>query len=461
MINFSDRIFYHIYPLGMCGVPARNDFACPAGSGLRSLTAHIDRLLRLGVNAVYIGPLFESSSHGYDTVDYFHVDRRLGNNADFKALIRAFHDNGIMVIPDAVFNHTGRDFFAFKDLQQFRSASKYTDWYVHLDFSRNNQHNDGFSYEGWAGHTSLAKLNGNSAEVREHLFAAVRFWIDEFDIDGLRLDAANVMSVDFLRELSRRCKARKPGFWLVGETVAGDYRCLAHEGCLDSVTNYELYKGLWSSFNDKNFYELSWTFKRQSARDGLYPHLALYNFADNHDVNRVASLLKNPAYLFTLYGVLFCAPGIPSIYYGSEYGIHGERDHYSDSALRPAWDDSWQYGSGARDLFRAIAEFARIRRESEAIKYGGYRELFVGHEQFAFLRESEHERVIVAINAADSHRNIFIPHQSLQLPPLSWHDMLSPGNMSGEDCHSGDSGFSIPVYPCWLRILRQITAPGR
>jgi glycosidase len=454
MINFSDKIFYHIYPIGMCGVPARNDFACPAGNGLRSLDAHIGRLLRLGVNAVYIGPLFESSSHGYDTVDYFHVDRRLGNNAGFAALVRAFHDNGIMVILDAVFNHTGRDFFAFKDVQQFKFASKYTDWYVHLNFSQNNQHNDGFSYEGWAGHTSLVKLNGNSAAVREHLFAAVRFWIEEFNIDGLRLDAANVMQVEFLRELSGRCKAQKPKFWLMGETVAGDYRALAREGCLDSVTNYELYKGLWSSFNDKNFYELSWTLKRQSAHDGLYPHLALYNFVDNHDVNRVSSVLKNPAHLFPLYGVLFCAPGIPSIYYGSEYAIRGERGEYSDSALRPAWNDSWRQEREAQELFRAIADFARVRRESEALKYGGYRELFVGHEQFAFLRESEHERIIVAVNAADGNRDIFIPRQNLQLPPLSWYDMLCPDQKSGNNFNSGDNGFRISVNSSWLRILR-------
>jgi glycosidase len=449
MDNFSDKFFYHIYPIGMCGVPARNNFACPAGSGLRSLTNHIDRLSRLGVNAVYIGPLFESGSHGYDTVDYFHVDRRLGSNADLTDLVRSFHDKGILVILDAVFNHTGRDFFAFKDIQQFRSASKYTDWYVHLNFSQNNQHNDGFSYEGWAGHTDLVKLNGNSPEVREHLFAAARFWIDEFDIDGLRLDAANVMSVDFMRELSAHCKARKPRFWLMGEMVAGDYRTLAHEGCLNSVTNYELYKGLWSSFNDRNFYELSWTLKRQSAEDGLYPHLGLYNFADNHDVNSVASVLKNPAHLFPLYGILFCAPGIPSIYYGSEYGVRGERDRYSDQALRPAWDDSWQQDIAGQALFRGIADFVRVRSGSEALKYGSYRELFVSHEQFAFLRESGHERVIVAINAADAGRDILIPRHTLQLPPMAWQDMLT-----GETFNSHDHGFSIPLSPSWLRILR-------
>ena len=451
MDAFSDKVFYHIYPLGFCGAAKTNDFACPAGNGLRSLVRHIDRLKELGVNAVYIGPLFESSSHGYDTVDYFHVDRRLGNNTDLVSLVKTFHDNNIVVILDAVLNHTGRDFFAFKDIQRYKSASNYTDWYVGLDFGTSNQYGDGFSYEGWGGHASLVKLNTQYVAVRDHLLKAVSFWIEEFGIDGLRLDAANVMSTDFLKELSARCKAQKPGFWLVGEAVSGDYRTLAHEGCLDSVTNYELFKGLWSSFNDKNFYEITWTLKRQFAPDGLYPHLALYNFADNHDVNRVASLLHNPSHLFPLYGILFCAPGIPSLYYGSEYGIYGERDAQSDHALRPMWDDSWRENGRGAELFRAISGFARIRRGSSALRYGGYRELYVGHEQFAFLRESGEERVIAAVNAAGETKVLFIPARDLALPPLSWRDVLS-----GEIFAASDHGLSIPVYPSWLRILEAI-----
>jgi glycosidase len=461
MDNFSDKCFYHIYPLGMCGAPRRNDYSCPAGNGLRSLINHIPRLVSLGINAVLIGPLFESSSHGYDTVDYFHVDRRLGNNADLKAFVRSFHDNGIMVILDAVFNHTSRDFFAFKDIQQHKSASKYTDWYAGLDFSKNNSYGDGFSYEGWAGHTSLAKLNGNSREVREHLLSAVRFWIDEFDIDGLRLDAANVMSVDFLSELSSRTKAQKPHFCLIGESVGGDYRSLAQDGCLDSVTNYELYKGLWSSFNDKNFYEMAWSLKREFSSApgfGLYRHIALYNFADNHDVDRVASSLKNqgsplPPHLFPLYGILFCIPGIPSIYYGSEYGIQGKRNNAlgekSDYALRPAWNDNWQNGDTGEALFNAIKRFAQVRRENKALQYGGYRELFLNHEQFAFLRENEYECIIAAVNASVHKQDIFIPAHNLKLPRYKWRDLLS-----GEDFNAQDTGMRLPLFPSWLRILR-------
>jgi glycosidase len=449
MDHWFGKIVYHIYPFGMCGVNPRNDFVCPPGDGLGSLRAHIPRLVQLGVNAVYIGPLFESTSHGYDTVDYFHVDRRLGNNAGLMELTRAFHDNGIMVVLDGVFNHTGRDFFAFKDIQRYKQASQYADWYAGLDFSRTSPYGDPFCYESWAGHYSLVKLNSSAPGVRDHLFSAVRFWIDEFDIDGLRLDAANVLSIDFIRELSHICKEYKKGFWLMGETVAGDYRKLAQEGCLDSVTNYELYKGLWSSFNDSNLYEIRWTLNRQWGTEGLYPNLGLYNFADNHDVNRVASMLKNPAHLFPLYGILFTLPGIPSIYYGSEFGIRGERSETSDYALRPSWDAVIPDMDAGDSIFQAISNFSQIRQESEALQYGSYRELAVAHKHFAFLRETGNDCALAAVNAGDTKITISIPQQTLGCPPRVWRDMLS-----GETFTGTDQGLYIPVYPSWLRILR-------
>jgi glycosidase len=447
MENWADKFFYHIYPLGMCGAPQRNDFCSPPGKGLSSLVKHIPRLLSLGINALYIGPLFESSSHGYDTVDYYHVERRLGNNNDLKELVRILHENGISVILDAVFNHTGRDFFAFKDVKEKKEISQYTDWYLNINFSQNNEYNDGFSYEGWAGHTSLVKFNLECRAVRDHLLGAVKYWIEEFDIDGLRLDAANVISVDFLRELSSFSKNLKKSFWLMGEIVAGDHRRLAHEGCLDSVTNYELYKSLWSSFHDQNIYELAWTLKREFSKDGLYPDLALYNFVDNHDVNRVASSLENLANLFPLYGALFCVPGIPSIFYGSEYGIYGKRNEYSDYELRPAWEDRWGESDTAKNLFNEISRFSKIRRESEALKNGSYCELLVNYDQiFAFSRETRDEKIIVIINASYKKNECI-----LKIENSKWVDLLSNDNFMTDN-----NALNIILQPSWLRILKKI-----
>jgi glycosidase len=453
MVNWADKIFYHIYPLGMCGVPKQNDFCSPAGSGLRSLTNHIPRLLSLGINALYIGPLFESSSHGYDTVDYYHVERRLGNNQDLKELVHEFHNNGISVVLDAVFNHTGRDFFAFKDLKERKTMSEYTDWYLNVDFSQNNEYNDGFFYEGWAGHASLVKLNLDCRNVRDHLLGAVKYWIEEFDIDGLRLDAANVISVDFLRELSAFSKSLKREFWLMGEIVAGDYRRIAHEGCLDSVTNYELSKSLWSSFRDQNVFELAWTLKREFSiddGDGLYSGLALYNFVDNHDVNRAASSLENQAHLFPLYGMLFCSPGIPSIYYGSEFGIAGKRNEHSDYDLRPEWNDNWAESELAKNLFNELCRLSRIRKESEALQYGNYRELLVNYDQiFAFLRESENEKIIVIVNAKSVKNGCIIENE--HIGNGKWMDLLS-----SEEYSACNNILKLHIEPSWLRILKRM-----
>ena len=465
---FADKIFYHIYPLGFCGAPWNNDFSSPPGTGLRSLVDHIPHLLRLGINAVYIGPLFESEAHGYDTLDYFWVDRRLGTNEDLKYLVRAYHDAGIAVVFDAVLNHSGRHFFAFKDLLQNGEASPYRDWYVNVDFSRRSPRGDPFSYEGWAGCFDLVKFNGRCREAREHLFKAVEFWINEFGIDGLRLDAAAELLPEFMDELATLCASRRPGFCLMGEVVGGDYRNWAREGRLDSVTNYEMYKGLWSCFNDRNFFEIAWTLNRQFGTGGLYRRIDLYNFADNHDVNRVASSLANPSHLFPLYGLLFTVPGVPSIYYGSEFGIGGTRTSESDRALRPRWDGGrWEKGgvapnepiapNGGGALFQHIAALIRIRRENPALQRGDYRQLALTHEQFAFIREPQSPgeaagAVVVAVNSAEGERSVVVSPE--QLPAAApgavkrWKDLLT-----GEMFETGNQGLLIPLNATQIRIL--------
>jgi glycosidase len=447
----SDTIFYHLYPLGFCGAPRRNDFSSPPGPGLRSLAAHIPHLRDLGINALYIGPLFESSSHGYDTVDYFWVDRRLGNNGDLKALVRACHGAGIAVILDAVFNHSGRDFFAFKDIQLRREASPYRDWYAGMDFSKPNDRGDSFSYGCWAGHSDLVKFNGGNPGVRDHLLGAAEFWIREFDIDGLRLDAAADLLPGFMDSLSQRCKEIKPGFWLLGEVVAGDYRHWARKGRLDSVTNYELYKGLWSSFNDRNFFELAWTLSRQWGPEGIYRDIPLYNFTDNHDVDRVASSLNDKRRLFPLYGVFFCLPGIPSIYYGSEYGIAGKRGTTSDQALRPPWNPAWASAKGEIDagaLYGTIRNLIRIRRETPSLREGSCRQLHVSPEQFAFMREHGPAQTLVAVNSAGQPAALWIPQGTLLSGKTRWRDLLC-----GEEFTASPEGLHIPLHPSWLRIL--------
>ncbi len=445
-----DSIFYHIYPLGFCGAPASNDFHSPAEPRLGKVFEWLDHIQSLGVNALYLGPLFESSRHGYDTVDYFWVDRRLGDNALLKELVRVCHERGIRVILDGVFNHVGRDFWAFRDVLEKGQASAYCNWFAGLSFDGRSPYNDPFTYEGWSGHHSLVKLNLHNPDVVSHLLQAVEMWIREFGIDGLRLDAADVLDYEFIRQLASFSKSLRPDFWLMGEVVHGDYNQWANAEMLDSVTNYEVYKGLYSSHADKNYFEIAYALNRQFGEQGIYRSLPLYNFADNHDVDRVASNLKESAHLYPLYGLLFCMPGVPSIYYGSEWGLEGRRTATNDQALRPSLDlGSASDHAPQPDLAAVLARLSKVRSASDALRHGDYVPLLVKAEQFGFMRRSKLERVVVLVNASAEKTLV-----SLDLPEGRGgllFDLLD----NSETIHiSADGKVNVEIWPHWLRILQ-------
>ena len=393
-------VFYHIYPLGFCGAPMTNSQEGEVSSRLNLIYDWIPHLKSLGINAVYFGPVFESVAHGYDTSDYFQIDKRLGENEDFKRLVNFLHQNDIKVVLDGVFNHVGRKFWAFEDVKQHKSDSKYCSWF-RLDFSHDNRYGDGFCYEGWDGCDDLVKLNLANPEVRAYLLSAVAMWEDVFGIDGLRLDVAHYLNHGFLRELKQMCLARNPEFWLMGETVFGDYRRLVNPQMLDSCTNYELYKALYSSCNDNNMFELSHALKRQfEPGKGVYEELNLYSFLDNHDVSRIATILKNPHQLKALYGLLFTLPGVPSVYYGSEWGIKGCRER-SDSEVRPKLD--LQEGN---DLSCHISWWAEFRKESDILAYGGYQELEVNSKLLVYRRYLGENKLDFAVNIGEETQKI-------------------------------------------------------
>ena len=387
-------VFYQIYPLGFCGAPRENDGQ--AASRIGKIADWAEHISRLGADALYLGPVFESDCHGYDTRDYRKVDCRLGTNEQFAQVCAALHKNGIRVVLDGVFNHVGRGFWAFRDVQQKKWDSAYKDWF-HIDFGGNSGYNDGFWYEGWEGHYELVKLNLRNPAVVDYLLDCVRLWVEEFDIDGLRLDVAYCLDRDFLVRLRQFTETLKPDFFLLGETLHGDYNQWVNERMLHSCTNYECYKGLYSSLNSMNLFEIVHSLKRQFGPENwtLYKGKHLLSFVDNHDVTRVASILTEPRHLPLIYGLLFGMPGIPCVYYGSEWGVKGEK-RQGDDALRPAFEQpEW---NGLTDL---IAAMARAHRESEALCLGDFRELVLTNRQTIFQRQTEHERVLVAVNADD------------------------------------------------------------
>lgn len=391
----NESVFYQIYPLGMCGAPFENDGIMQ--HRLKVVENYIQHIKKLGCNAVYFSPLFESDTHGYNTRDYFKIDVRLGDNEDFKQLVKKLHAEGIRVVLDGVFNHVGRGFWAFQDVLEKRWDSRYKDWF-NISFDGNSNYNDGLWYEGWEGNYDLVKLNLRNEEVIGHIFDAVRFWVSEFDIDGLRLDVAYCLDRDFLRRLRTLANTVKDEFFLVGETLHGDYNQIMNDDMLHSVTNYECYKGLHSSFNSMNMFEINHSLLRQFGPEQwtLYKGKHLLSFVDNHDVTRVASILNRPEHLPLIYGIAFGMPGIPCVYYGSEWGVKGEKNQ-GDPALRPFIEfPEWN------ELTDIIAAMAKAKRESKALNYGAFKSLVLTNRQCIFERETEGDRVLVAINADEN-----------------------------------------------------------
>ncbi len=395
----GDAVFYHIYPLGLCGAPLANDFTSAPVYRLAGLQEWVPYIKSLGCNALYLGPVFESDFHGYDTADYFRVDRRLGDNNTLRELSTTLRQHDIKLVLDTVFNHTGRNFWAFRDLQLHGEGSAYKDWFAGVDFSRQSPYGDNFAYEGWYDAYNLVRLNLSNPKVKEHLFAAVKFWMEEFCISGLRLDVAEIMDKQFLAELAAFCHAQRSDFWLMGEVINGDYNQWANPHMLDSTTNYEAYKGIYSSHNDKNYYEIAYTLNRQFGTEGIYKNLRLYNFADNHDTTRIASILHNPAHLLLVYTLLFAMPGIPAIYYGSEWGQQGIKGEHEDTALRPALTLTAEHASSAMGHY--VRQLAALRHQSSALKQGTYRELYVTHQLFVFARYTADEVAVIALNSSD------------------------------------------------------------
>lgn len=446
MAWYDEAVFYHIYPLGLTGAPKKNDYGKPVHR-LNTLLPWIDHIKRLGFTALYIGPLFQSVGHGYETTDYRTLDSRLGTNEDLVAFVRTCHEAGIKVVFDGVFNHTGRDFFAFRDIREKREGSAYTDWYCNVNFWSNNEYNDGFSYGTWGGYDLLAKLNQRNPAVRDYLCDVVRFWISEFDVDGIRLDAADVLDFDFMRALRHAADAAKPDFWLMGEVIHGDYSRWANEHTLHSVTDYALHKGLYSGHNDHNYFEIAHTVRRTM---GMVPsHIRLYNFVDNHDVERIMTKLVNKAHYLPVHILLYTLPGIPSVYYGSEFGIEGRKERFSDDSLRPHIDLAEHADDYDQNPCTQLVEvLGKIRATHvDDLAWGAYKALSLTTEQYAFARGD----LIVAVNNAAHEATITVDAPA----------KVYTGLITGEELKTVDGRLSIALPACGGEIFAPKAARTR
>ena len=420
---YEQAIFYHMYPLGITGAPKIN-VQTEVTDRFKELDQWIPHIRSLGCNAIYIGPLFESSSHGYDTRDYKLVDRRLGTNDDFREFTKLCHENGIKVVVDGVFNHTGREFFAFKDIQEKKWDSPYKDWHKGVNFGWQSPLGDPFGYEAWQGHFELPCLNLYNQQVKDYLFDVIRFWVDEFDIDGIRLDCANILDFNFMKEMRAKTASMKPDFWLMGEVIHGDYSRWVNPEMLHSVTNYELHKSIYSGFNDHNFFEIAHNVRRLEAIGRQ-----LYTFLDNHDEDRIASKLKVKEHLYPVYTCLMTLPGIPSIYSGGERGTEGKRTSTCDDDLRPSIPAE-KIPELNCELTDFISRLGKIHEENEELHTGKYQELLLTNRQYAYARWGNNSLIITALNNDDNETILNIP---VPIQAQTAVDLLNSDDETGED----------------------------
>lgn len=429
-------VIYHVYPLGFCGC---EQFNCDAQSEplnrIEKILEWMGHLKSINVNTIYFGPVFDCVEHGYDINDYKLIDKRLGTNDDFKKICDVLHSNGFRIILDGVFNHVGRDFFGFKDLIEKKQNSAYKDWFCGVNFNNNSCYNDGFSYEGWSGHYNLVKLNLNNPAVSDYLLSAIKMWIDEWKIDGIRFDVADCLTHDFIKKVHNFTKSIDPDFWLMGEVIHGNYATWANSEMFDSVTNYQCYKGIYSSHNDRNYFEIAHSIEQQRNQ---YGDLYLYNFVDNHDVSRVASILNNPEHIYCCYTLMYMMYGVPSIYYGSEFGITGLKGTgaSADEQIRPCLE---LYNIPNRDekLLKHISALGAIRQSCKPLQCGSFEKIELKNQTFLFKREYDGETIYIGLNISD---NDYTFNFSTQYEKLA--DRLTGMHY---DVNNGNASITVPV----------------
>ena len=348
------------------------------------------------------------------------------------------HEENIRVILDGVFNHTGRSFFAFQDIKKNRENSQYKDWYCNVNFYGNNEYDDGFSYDNWGGYNLLAKLNQRNPAVKEYIADVIRFWVREFDIDGIRFDAADVLDFEFMHMLRAVANEVKADFYLMGEVIHGEYNRWVNEGTLHAVTNYHLHKALYSGMNDHNFFEIAHTVKRLYGMGGNRTGgIRLYNFVDNHDVERIYTKLNNKAHFVPVHIMLYTLPGVPSIYYGSEFAIEGRKERNSDDSLRPAIRlEDYKSAYTDKPCTRLIASLGDIRKNYKALSYGDYREVILTNRQYVYSRNLGNEHIYIVLNNDDNACELSIPVEG---------DGEFTGILTGKVCKACEGRINVNV----------------
>ena len=356
----AGRTLYHLHSLRAAGVPDVNPdvhAASTCSHGIHKLTTWLDHIVDLGAGGILLTPVGVSMTHGYDVVDPFRLDQRLGDERDWDVFVDACAARDLPIVLDGVFNHVGRAFPRFADLRRDGPRSPHAAWF-RIDPTRDD--GDGFSYDTFEGHRDLVALDHRNDEVLDWAIEVACHWLSR-GADGWRLDVAYAVPTDFWRRFSDAVTDRHPDALLFGEQITGDYPSFVTRSGLQAVTQYELHKALWSSCNDRNLFELSWALQRHREFCRTFTPVT---FVGNHDVSRIRSQLGDPRHVGHVLAVLFTLPGIPCIYYGDEFGADGVKEHRpgGDDAIRPALD-ALPSPDRRADLLDLHRRLIAIRRE--------------------------------------------------------------------------------------------------
>jgi len=452
-------IIYHIYPFGFFDVPYHAGDEPQTVNRLEKIRNFYSHFQELGVNIIQFGPIFESVSHGYDTTDYMKIDHRLGTNALFKKVVNELHDMGIRVIVDGVFNHVGRKFFSFKDVQTHKQNSSKQGWhYIDFSHSHRNPLNDGFDYKTWEGHYELVKLNLDNPEVRKYLFDMVKYWMGEIGIDGWRLDVAYLIGNNFWSEFKQVCKSIKFDCFLVGELIHNPYSKWIGPDLLDAGTGYQVYKSIYNSINENNLFELKAVLEQSfHPQWGQNRNITLMNFLGNHDTTRIRSILKDERYVIPAFLILYTLNGIPKIYYGDEFGLKGKIiPNKSDREVRrpmPSLNSQWD--SLGTSIFENVKKFIQIRKNNHALIYGNLIAVWADNTKsnvIAYLRQSSRQIILVIVSMSFQSQHIKIPLWNLNLEGVRFRDLLN----NSEEFHGFKNHLEIEIPGCWGRILQKI-----
>jgi cyclomaltodextrinase len=429
----DDAIWWHAYPLGFLGAERA---ALPASAApvprLDRLQPWLDYLVELGCNGLALGPVFASETHGYDTVDHRRVDSRLGTEADLLRLVERARARGVHVLLDGVFNHVGRGFPAFADVVERGAASPYAGWF--------RRGPDGFvTFEG---HERLVALNHAEPEVAAYVTGVMTHWLER-GISGWRLDAAYAVPPAFWRTVTEPVRRRFPDAWLVGEVIHGDYAARVGESGLDSVTQYELWKAIWSSLVDRNLFELAWALDRHNRFLGAFAPLT---FVGNHDVTRIATRLDDRRLLELAVVVLLTVGGVPSIYAGDEQAFEGlkEEREGGDDAVRPAFPDRpGDLAPGGWPIYRHHQLLVGLRRRHRWLVRARTAVSTLTNTAIVYTAGDGRRSLAVALNAADEPADLPLPAGD------GWRVAAGGGHVAGGRVRLPGRGWAVldPVAP--------------